>query len=303
MTLCLLACVHGGLLTTTAHAERLRSRGYTVLPDVVRDSDVVDSAAALCHSTLNQLLADVEAVGCDPIDQLYRFNNICHRQRNRWDLLIPREQSESWAALVDAALAAATPVIREAQGAAFTGLTPLMCGAVISRPGARVQRFHVDATHSHFEAARADPSVRIYNIFVPLVDIDEDGDGTMFWGAPSLDESSRALARHILDAPESTLCASTLDAPATDAGGCIIFDYRTIHRGLPNAAKGGRERPVAYVACASGGATDGHNFPQTAIGDLSPERAQALPFWNQGTTAQDSLDYYTEIEGVDEFGL
>ena len=66
---------------------------------------------------------------------------------------------------------------------------------------------------------------------------------------------------------------------------------------------GGRERPVAYVACATGGAGDVHNFPQTAIGDISLERARALPFWNRGNVAQDKLEYYTEIEGEDAFGL
>ena len=216
---------------------------------------------------------------------------------------MPHDTSPSWAAMMDAAIAAATPIIREAQGSAFTGLTPLMYGAVISRPGARVQRFHVDAAHKHFEAAQTNPTVRMYSIFIPLVGIREDGDGTMFWPAPVLDESSRALAKRLLDAPDSTLDARDLDAPATDAGGLIVFDYRTIHRGLANMASGGRERPVAYVAVASGGASDRHNFPQTAVGDISRERAEALPFWNRGTAAQDRLDYYTEIEGEDPFGV
>ena len=71
-----------------------------------------------------------------------------------------RLQPCSWAALVDAMMAVATPIIREAQGPDFTDVVPLMSGAVISRPGARVQRFHVDATHAHFEAAQANPSIR-----------------------------------------------------------------------------------------------------------------------------------------------
>jgi hypothetical protein len=285
------------------HAAMLRTRGYTVVTQPVVTAEQIDNCAMLCHDTLERHLADVEAAGIDPIEQMYRFDSICHRQRRRWDLLLPREQSASWAALVDATLAAVTPIIREAQGPAFTKIVPLMSGAVVSRPGARVQRFHVDATHAHFEVARASPSVRIYNVFVPLVDISEDGDGTMFWPAPVLDESSRALAKHILDAPDSTLDASALDAPTTPAGGLVIFDYRTIHRGLANPEAGGRERPVAYVACATGGARDDHNFPQTSVRDISLERAQALPFWNRGNAAQDRLEYYTEIEGDDPFDL
>jgi hypothetical protein len=286
-----------------SHAAMLRTRGYAVVTQPVATAEQIDDCAMLCHDTLERYLADVKAAGIDPIEQMYRFDSICHRQRNRWDLLIPREQSGSWAALVDATLAAVTPIIREAQGPAFTKVVPLMSGAVVSRPGARVQRFHVDAAHAHFEVARASSAVRMYNVFVPLVDISEDGDGTMFWPAPVLGESSRALAKHILGSPDSTLDASALVAPQTPAGGLVIFDYRTIHRGLANPEVGGRERPVAYVACATGGARDDHNFPQTAIGDISLERAQALPFWNLGNAAQDRLEYYTEIEGEHPFDL
>ena len=70
----------------------------------------------------------------------------------------------------------------------------LKIGAVISRPGARVQRFHCDATHAMFAAAQADPLHRIYNVFIPLVDLCEDGDGTEFWVAPSLQVLSLLLS-------------------------------------------------------------------------------------------------------------
>ena len=53
-----------------------------------------------------------------------------------------------------------------------------------------------------------------------------------------------------------------LEAPACRAGGIIVYDYRTIHRGLPNDLEGGRERAVAYVICATGGAEEGYNFPE-----------------------------------------
>ena len=300
-TAAILHCSDG--LQVVRHAAMLRKRGYAVVTNPVADADLVDSCAAHCHSTLNGLLAEVEAAGCDTNEQMYRFHNICHRQRKRWDILIPRQSNARWARLLDAAMATAAPIIREAQGSAFTEVSPLMCGAVISRPGARVQRFHVDATHAHFAASRADPSIRMYTVFIPLVAISEDGDGTMFWPSPVLDESSRALAKHMLGAPDSALDAGDLDAPATPAGGLIIFDYRTIHRGLANAEVGGRERPVAYITYATGGARDEHNFPRTTTGGISLERARALPFWNRGSAAQDKLEYYTEIEGDGPFDL
>ena len=293
----------GAPVTIAQHGAHLHASGYCILPQPVISAESVGTARRLCHTTLQRLLHEAEAAGCDPIEQMYIFDKVCHRQRNRWDLLIDADSEPAWQGLITAAIEAATPIIREAQGDAFSGLVPLMSGAVVSRPGARVQRFHCDATHSHFEAARLDPSHRIYNIFVPLVDIEEDGDGTMFWPVPCLEESTRALAKHILDSPDSCLDPNAIDAPSTAAGGLIIFDYRTIHRGLANPDETGRERPVAYVAVASGGAFDGYNFPKASMRDVSREQLQRLPFWNQGKAACDSLDYYTEIEGADEFAV
>jgi|NorSeaMetagenome_1021524.scaffolds.fasta_scaffold143816_2 hypothetical protein len=45
----------------------------------------------------------------------------------------------------------------------------------------QVQRFHCDATHDLFADAKADDSHRLYNVFIPLVDLIENGDGTEFW--------------------------------------------------------------------------------------------------------------------------
>ena len=78
------------------------------------------------------------------------------------------------------------------------------------------------------------------------------------------------------DAANSPLDPNALEAPACRAGGLIIFDYRTIHRGLAN--EGERERPIAYFVCATGGATDAHNFPEGGIADATPAEAAAFPF-------------------------
>ena len=302
---CATCCSTAAVPTTAALASNLRDRGYVVVAQPIMPISAIEDARHICQSRLKTLLSEVQAAGCDPVEQMFRFDQICHRQRNRWDLLMPSgaEGSPVWTALLEAAVDAATPIIREAQGDAFTSLTPLMSGAVVSRPGARVQRFHCDATHKHFAAAAADPAHRIYNVFIPLVPIEADGDGTMFWPAPLLDEATRALAKHLLDAPDSTLDPSAIDAPATDAGGMLIFDYRTIHRGLDNPTQSGRERPVAYVALASGGASDTHNFPPLSIRDADRETLEALPYWNRSSVAQDALEYWTEIEGADEFAI
>ena len=191
------------------HAERLRDRGFTVVPEPVIDGTLIESARALSKERLAKLLDDVRAAGCDPVEQQYRFREIATRQRNRWDLQLqdPAQglDDSAWSQLCRAAVAAATPIIREAQGDDYSGVEPVMVGAVISRPGARVQRFHCDATHEHFAAAKANASHRLYNIFVPLVDVRENSDGTQFWAAPELEASTCALGER--DAGEEVTVA------------------------------------------------------------------------------------------------
>ena len=143
---CSLAARHSaatGLATSTAadalHGSLLRDRGFVVLPDPIMSDELLSDAAALSRNTLAQRLSEVKAIGCDPVEQQYVFREICHRQRNRWDMRLPTSDP-AWSQLCDAAVAAATPVIRQAQGAAaFSGVLPLMSGVVVSRPGARVQ--------------------------------------------------------------------------------------------------------------------------------------------------------------------
>ena len=67
-------------------------------------------------------------------------------------------------------------------------------------------------------------------------------------------------------------------APACPAGGLLVADYRTMHRGLAN---GGRERLIAYVVLGIGeGAEDLSNFSPTPIRETSPRVLEQLPFWS-----------------------
>ena len=126
-------------LDSFQHGERLRERGFTVIPEPVLDVALVESARELSKARLAQLLEDVRGVGCDPVEQQYRFREIATRQRNRWDLQLEDPAQgpgdTTWSRLCRAAVAAATPIIREAQGGDDVDVEPVMIGAVISRPG------------------------------------------------------------------------------------------------------------------------------------------------------------------------
>jgi len=147
-------------------------------------------------------------------------------------------------------------------------------GALISRPGAKAQRFHTDAAKGHLRLAKVFPSHRLYNVFCPLVDIADHGDGTMLWPRSHLETrrwSTYAAAiqrsRHLED---DELSMSEMVAPACPAGGLVLFDFRLMHRGL---ASTGRERAIAYAVLSTGWARDLSNFPPDSLWD----KVEALP--------------------------
>ena len=71
---------------------------------------------------------------------------------------------------------------------------------------------------------------RLFNMFCPLVDLQKDGDGTMFWPGSHL-ARTRAAAYHAAIGRSARLDADPLAmaemvVPACPAGGIILFDFR-----------------------------------------------------------------------------
>ena len=69
--------------------------------------------------------------------------------------------------------------------------------ALVSRPGAPHQNFHFDQEMGPRSAIL--PSYRLFNVFVPLVDIEPDADGTQF------------LPGSHLGGMRNTLCAAAIE--------------------------------------------------------------------------------------------
>lgn len=274
-------------LDTRGHALRLRNDGFTVLPPSGLTESQVAAARTAVSSALAETLHTVSHIGLDPTEQMYRFSEVATRQRRRWDLKAPdHEGCAPWVDLCDAAAATVAPVVDELMrlpphpddcGLRWAsrlgrGLLPvrrrvLSRGAIVSRPGASAQRFHADNSRTHFALSSALPRHRLFNAFVPLVDIAADADGTQLWPGSHL---ARTRARRYREAvtrsghlEDDERAMGQMVSPACSAGGILLFDARTLHRGLPNA--GPSERPVAYALCATGLAWDGANFPPNSL--------------------------------------
>lgn len=209
------------------HAARLRDRGWTVV-DAGLDPGLVASARHECSADLARNLDGVADLGVDPIEQKYLFTEIATRHRLRWDFR--PDAAGSFDELVETAVGVASPIIEalhlslppNPSDAWFFPIsrhmryfvTPspsvAMTGAIISRPGAKAQRFHADAPDGHFGLAQLCPRHRLFNVFVPLVDIEEGVDGTMLWPGSHL-ESTRWVA------PAAARAATPRNLPAARA--------------------------------------------------------------------------------------
>jgi ectoine hydroxylase-related dioxygenase (phytanoyl-CoA dioxygenase family) len=109
-------------------------------------------------------------------------------------------------------------------------------------------------------------TLRQFQVFFPLRDIAEDADGTQFWPGSHLSKREHEFWETLQDSSTSTAGAV---APACRAGDCLIFDYRILHRGLPNV--GLRERPIGYAVLSTGGAVDRQNFDEhDSLWDTKP---------------------------------
>ena len=292
--------------TIRQHAIELRDRGFTVIPECVsRDATLLESARKACTTTLASNLKDVEVLGCDSVEQGWSFPEICHRSRLRYDY---RFTAAATAEVQEATVEAAAPIItalHRMEPALNDGrqlwprrLSPrdpktLMSGCIMSRTGAAQQILHRDSTPSDLRKSALLPSHRLFNAFVPLIDIDASGAGTEFWPGSHHTQAWR----HWLNADDAErwrlFSGATMEAPACPAGGLILFDFRVMHRGLANP---GQDRPYVYTVLGTGWARDTHNFPEhprlracveqlptdPELLDLTRRTIRkAKPFWNE----------------------
>lgn len=103
-------------------------------------------------------------------------------------------------------------------------------GVVTSRPGANVQAWHSDGQHVDEEAGwdgTGEAPPRAVCVFVPLVDLNRQIGCTQFF--PGSHKYSGLLGL----GGAAVALGSTADALCM-AGDALMYDYRVLHRGMPN---------------------------------------------------------------------
>lgn len=285
--------LHIPAATLHQHALELRDKGFTVINDSGIDRQLIQNAAVSCSAEFDRMRENVARLGIDPNEDLFAFSEIVTRHRKRYGFQ-PQGPS-AWTELVDEAVrSVASPVIETLhtlppheddipeKAPELTGWARHLLPAqpvvehvdcIISQLGAKAQGFHPDAGDTHIKLARLNARHRLFNVFCPLTDLQEDGDGTMFWPRShhrsGVDRFNAAIKRSgALEA--DALAMSEMAVPACKAGGVILFDFRLLHRGMPNT---GGERAIAHAVLSTGFATDPLTFPSTSLREL----VEALP--------------------------
>ena len=163
---------------------------------------------------------------------LFAFKEMSSRGGQRFDLLFP--DTDAFGAIYRLAAAAPwRPIIEQMLGA------DVQCevSVVYSRPGADVQEWHTDGAHlgrtsawdSDVASSSSQGSSLAYAlcVFVPLIDLDRVVGFTQFWPGTHMRSGLIGLG-----------CAAPLLGCVVDgllpAGGCVVYDYRLMHRGMPN---------------------------------------------------------------------
>lgn len=137
--------------------------------------------------------------------------------------------------------------------------------AVYSKPGACVQGWHADGDHQKggkfagwsndgWKNELSDPFAIC--VFIPLIDLNESVGFTQFWPKSHWTKDLAGFG------PIAMLTNTTFDAMGA-AGDAIFYDYRLMHRGMPNNSK--LMRPVLQVVVKKKWYVEKANYGEESI--------------------------------------
>ncbi|CAB9518493.1 Phytanoyl-CoA dioxygenase (PhyH) [Seminavis robusta] len=137
----------------------------------------------------------------------------------------------------------------------------LLHSMLISAPHSLIQKFHVDTKHTNEEEHWP---AHIINVFIPLVNMT-----TRVLGPTEVVPRSHVQTRFMYsDNPQTRSQAKPLGSstvtPLMNVGDVLMFDFRTLHRGLPNVSRN-QNRPMLVLAFSIPSFHDKANWPGPSI--------------------------------------
>lgn len=136
---------------------------------------------------------------------------------------------------------------------------------VYSKPGACTQGWHADGDHQKggsdagwsTDGWKKQSQAYAFCLFIPLINLNDEVGFTQFWPKSHY---SRQLAGF---GPVAQLCHSTFDGKCS-AGDAIWYDYRLMHRGMPNCSVN-TIRPVLQIVFKKKWYIEKSNFSEEPI--------------------------------------
>lgn len=220
-------------------------------------SDVRKYFKALMHS-YERHVSHAEATGASVVSLATGYNNFRMRCAGRYEMVAPFLQQRIQPLLATAFILEVMQIVLHCDVP-----KPMSAGCFYSMAGADGQNLHTDGPTLCDQVNLFPYAI---NCFAPLVNVNQ-ANGTEFHPqthlkAPWSEDPQRFAASD--GDPDGTLpeLASpplpTKVAPVVPLGHVLLFDYRVVHRGLPN--KCGDDRPCVYATFAQPWYEDTYNF-------------------------------------------
>jgi hypothetical protein len=245
--------------------DRDEERGVQIMKDfgvvVIRNAvdpclvDSLHTAACIRIESAQKAVAEKRPdlqLGTD----LFAFVEFSSRGGQRFDLLFSEDDPTSAPIFHVARCGAWVPLIRGVLGDDFR----CMASVVYSRPGADAQDWHTDGAHigpsAGWDGADAPPPYALC-VFLSLIDLNPTVGFTQFW--PGTHRLS-GLAGFGRAAP---LLGCAVDGLVA-AGGCVAYDYRLMHRGMPNRSAG-TQRPLIQLLYHHPSYRETKNYGQASL--------------------------------------
>lgn len=185
-------------------------------------------------------LSHAEATGSSIVPLETGFSNFRMRCGGRYEIVAPLLEETMLPCIEDSLVLQVIQICLQSESP-----KKMSSGCFLSVPGAAGQNVHTDGPLLSDSETLFPYAI---NCFVPLVEI-SNANGTEFYPQTQL---------HSTSTDNSTLKTLQKESPQVRFGNVLLFDYRVLHRGLPNRTR--CNRPCAYVTYAQPWYTDTYNF-------------------------------------------
>jgi len=185
------------------------------------------------------------------------YKEIMQRDDNRFDFRLDLDADDTWKKFEENGKW--KDLVSKILG---DGFSLVKCGCVLSLPGTKMQYYHSDGVHvgasASFESDEVQPTHALC-VFIPLIDLNQTTGYTEFWaGSHKYNNLLQKKGMHALPGGHDGTISR---------GDCLLYDYRVIHRGMPNESKYGR--PICYFLYSKEGMehVEDQNFVPESVFD------------------------------------